>query len=74
MTEISILIFLISTLCGLIYSFGVKNGKAGIENKINKAYTEEAKTIQRIRNELSKKNDDELIADYIKLLNKSNRK
>ena len=74
MTEISILIFLITTLGGLIYSLGVKRGKEKIENKINKDYIEEAKTIQEIRNELSKKNDDELVADYIKLLNKSKRK
>jgi len=74
MTEISILIFLITTLGGLIYSLGVKSGKKEIENKNNKAYMEEAKTIQQIRNELSKKNDDELVADYIKLLNASKRK
>jgi len=74
MSEISILIFLITTLGGLIYSLGVKRGKEKIENKINKDYIEEAKTIQEIRNELSKKNDDELVADYIKLLNKSKRK
>jgi len=74
MSEISILIFLITTLGGLIYSLGVKSGKKEIENKNNKAYMEEAKTIQQIRNELSKKNDDELVADYIKLLNASKRK
>lgn len=74
MTEISILIFLITTLGGLIYSLGRKSGKEEIENKINKDYIKEAKTIQEIRNELSKKNDDELVADYIKLLNKSKRK
>lgn len=74
MTKISILILLITTLCGLIYSLGVKSGKEEIENKNNKAYMEEAKTIQQIRNELSKKNDDELVADYIKLLNESKRK
>jgi len=74
MSEISILIFLITTLGGLIYSLGVKRGKEKIENKINKDYIEEAKTIQEIRNELSKKNDDELVADYIKLLNESKRK
>ena len=74
MTEISILIFLITTLGGLIYSLGRKSGKEEIENKINKDYIEESKTIQEIRNELSKKNDDELVADYIKLLNKSKRK
>ena len=74
MSEISILILLITTLGGLIYSFGRKSGKKEIENKNNKAYIEEAKTIQKIRNELSKKNDDALIADYIKLLNESKRK
>jgi hypothetical protein len=74
MTEISILIFLITTLGGLIYSFGVKNGKAEIENKINKAYMEEAKTIQQIRNELNEMDDDELVANYIKLLNESKGK
>lgn len=74
MAEISILIFLITTLGGLIYSLGRKSGKEEIENKINKDYIKEAKTIQEIRNELSKKNDDELVADYIELLNESKRK
>lgn len=74
MAEISILIFLITTLGGLIYSLGRKSGKEEIENKINKDYIEETKTIQEIRNELSKKNDDELVADYIELLNESKRK
>lgn len=74
MAEIFILIFLITTLGGLIYSLGRKSGKEEIENKINKDYIKEAKTIQEIRNELSKKNDDELVADYIELLNESKRK
>jgi len=35
MSEISILIFLITTLGGLIYSFGRKSGKEKVENENN---------------------------------------
>jgi hypothetical protein len=71
MTEISILIFLITTLCGLIYSLGRKRGKEKIENKNNKAYNKKSITTQKKRNEVNKKDDDNLIASYIRLLNKS---
>lgn len=71
MAEISILIFLITTLGGLIYSFGRKSGKEEIENKHNKDYNKKSKKIQEERNELNKKDDNTLIANYIKLLNKT---
>ena len=71
MSEISILIFLITTLGGLIYSFGRKRGKEKIENKINKDYIKKVIRTKKERDELNKKNDDSLIASYIKLLNKS---
>jgi len=71
MTEIYILIFLITTLCGLIYSFGRKRGREKIENKINKDYIKKVIEIKKKRNEVNKKNDDSLIASYIRLLNKS---
>jgi len=73
MSEISILIFLITTLGGLIYSFGRKRGKEKIENKINKAYNKKSKETQKKRNENNKKNDDSLIASYIRLLNNKSR-
>lgn len=71
MAEISILIFLITTLGGLIYSFGRKRGKEKIENKINKDYIKKVIRTKKKRNELNKENNDSLIANYIKLLNKS---
>ena len=71
MTEIYILIFLITTLGCLIYSFGRKRGKEKIENKINKDYIKKVIEIKKKRNEVNKKNDDSLIASYIRLLNKS---
>ena len=71
MSEISILIFLITTLGGLIYSFGRKRGKEKIENKINKDYIKKVIRTKKERDELNKKNDDSLIASYIRLLNKS---
>ncbi len=71
MTEIYILIFLITTLGGLIYSFGRKRGKEKIENKINKDYIKKVIRTKKKRNEVNKKNDDSLIASYIRLLNKS---
>ncbi len=71
MTEISILIFLITTLGGLIYSFGRKRGREKIENEINKDYIKKVIEIKKKRNENNKKNDDSLIASYIRLLNKS---
>lgn len=71
MTEISILIFLITTLGGLIYSFGRKRGKEKIENKINKDYIKKVIRTKKKRDELNKENDDSLIASYIRLLNKN---
>ncbi len=71
MTEISILIFLITTLGGLIYSFGRKRGREKIENEINKDYIKKVIEIKKKRNENNKKNDDSLIDSYIRLLNKS---
>jgi hypothetical protein len=71
MTEISILIFLITTLGGLIYSLGRKSGKEGIENKINKDYIKKVTRTKKKRNEVNQKNDNSLIASYIRLLNKS---
>lgn len=71
MTEISILIFLITTLGGLIYSLGRKSGKEGIENKINKDYIKKVTRTKKKRNEVNQKNDNSLIANYIRLLNKS---
>ena len=71
MSEISILIFLITTLGGLIYSFGRKRGKEEIENKHNKDYNKKSKNIQNDRNKINKENDDSLIASYIRLLNKN---
>ena len=71
MTEISILIFLITTLGGLIYSFGKKRGKEKIENKINKDYIKKVIRTKKKRDELNKENDDSLIASYIRLLNKN---
>lgn len=71
MTEIYILIFLITTLGGLIYSFGRKRGREKIENEINKDYIKKVIEIKKKRNENNKKNDDSLIASYIRLLNKS---
>ena len=71
MTEIYILIFLITTLGGLIYSFGRKTGKEKIENEINKDYIKKVIEIKKKRNEVNKKNNNSLIASYIRLLNKS---
>jgi len=71
MSEISILIFLITTLGGLIYSFGRKRGKEKIENKINKDYIKKVIRTKKKRNEIDKENDDSLVASYIRLLNKS---
>lgn len=71
MTEISILILLITTLGGLIYSFGRKRGKEKIENKINKDYIKKVIRTKKKRNEIDKENDDSLIASYIRLLNKN---
>jgi hypothetical protein len=71
MSEIYILIFLITTLGGLIYSFGRKRGKEKIENKINKDYIKKVIRTKKKRDELNKENDDSLIASYIRLLNKS---
>jgi len=71
MSEISILILLITTLGGLIYSFGRKRGKEKIENKINKDYIKKVIRTKKKRNELNKENDDSLIASYIRLLNKN---
>jgi len=71
MTEIYILIFLITTLGGLIYSFGRKRGREKIENEINKDYIKKVIEIKKKRNEVNKKNDDSLIASYIRLFNKS---
>ena len=71
MSEISILIFLITTLGGLIYSFGRKRGKEKIENKINKDYIKKVIRTKKKRNEIDKENDDSLVASYIRLLNKN---
>ncbi len=71
MTEISILIFLITTLGGLIYSFGRKKGKEKIENKINEDYIKKVIRTKKKRNEINKENGDSLIASYIRLLNKT---
>jgi len=71
MTEISILIFLITTLGGLIYSLGRKSGKEEIENKNNKDYIKKAIRIKKKKDELNKENDDSLVARYIRLLNKN---
>ena len=71
MSEISILILLITTLGGLIYSFGRKRGKEKIENKINKDYIKKVIRTKKKRDELNKENDDSLIASYIRLLNKN---
>lgn len=71
MTEISILILLITTLGGLIYSFGRKRGKEKIENKINKDYIKKVIRTKKKRNEVNEKDDDSLIASYIRLLNKN---
>lgn len=71
MSEISILIFLITTLGGLIYSFGRKRGKEKIENKINKDYIKKVIRTKKKRDELNKENNDSLIARYIRLLNKN---
>ena len=71
MSEISILIFLITTLGGLIYSFGRKRGKEKIENKINKDYIKKVIRTKKKRNEIDKESDDSLIVSYIRLLNKS---
>lgn len=71
MTEIYILIFLITTLGGLIYSFGRKRGKEKIENKINEDYIKKVIRTKKKRNEINKENGDSLIASYIRLLNKT---
>lgn len=71
MSEISILIFLITTLGGLIYSFGRKRGKEKIENKINEDYIKKVIRTKKKRNEINKENGDSLIASYIRLLNKN---
>ena len=71
MSEISILILLITTLGGLIYSFGRKRGKEKIENKINKDYIKKVIRTKKKRNEIDKESDDSLIVSYIRLLNKS---
>jgi len=71
MSEISILIFLITTLGGLIYSFGRKRGKEKIENKINKDYIKKVIRTKKKRNEVNEKDDDSLVASYIRLLNKN---
>lgn len=74
MSEISILIFLITTLGGLIYSFGRKSGKEKIENEINKDYIKKVIRTKKKRNEVNKKNDNSLVTSYIRLLNKSKPK
>ncbi len=71
MTEIYILIFLITTLGGLIYSFGRKRGKEKIENKINEDYIKKVIRTKKKRNEINKENGDSLIASYIRMLNKN---
>ena len=71
MSEISILILLITTLGGLIYSFGRKRGKEKIENKINKDYIKKVIRTKKKRNEVNEKDDDSLVASYIRLLNKN---
>jgi hypothetical protein len=71
MAEIFILIFLITTLGGLIYSLGRKSGKEEIENKHNKAFIIKALETRKRKNELNKKDNNTLIANYIKLLNKT---
>ena len=71
MSEISILIFLITTLGGLIYSFGRKSGKEKVENENNEEYIKKVIRTKKKRNEIDKESDDSLIVSYIRLLNKS---
>jgi uncharacterized membrane protein YdjX (TVP38/TMEM64 family) len=74
MTEFTVvLIFLIATLSGLILSFfiGKKSGEKEMENKHNKAFIVKALETRKRKNELNKKNNNSLIANYIKLLNKT---
>jgi len=71
MSEISILIFLITTLGGLIYSFGRKSGKEKVENENNEEYIKKVIRTKKKRNEIDKESDDSLIVSYIRLLNKN---
>ena len=71
MSEISILIFLITTLGGLIYSFGRKSGKEKVENENNEEYIKKVIRTKKKRNEIDKENDNGLVASYIRLLNKN---
>ncbi len=71
MSEISILIFLITTLGGLIYSFGRKRGKEKVKNKINEDYIKNVIRTKQKREEINKENGDSLIASYISGRNKN---